>query len=212
MLNPYSTDLVFTRTDSGNQHPQGIYSFGEHDGYIVNNHALYPDAVYDWTETDVMGKSLLSHKTTMSIDKFSLAKDTVEGIGTYPFALASKYGVDAGHAKLLATGPLKALDIYQTCQDDWKNYSGIDWWGAQGINIGIPVILKVGIGFASSAIVIKSTDNPVLGTMAGVMGSMVAGEAESQTIKEVKEKLLKDNDSKRNEKENNQNDEKEGGI
>lgn len=41
---------------------------------------------------------------------------------------------------------------------------------------------------------------------------MVAGEAESQTIKEVKEKLLKDNDSKRNEKENNQNDEKEGGI
>ena len=212
MLNPYSTDLVFTRTDSGNHHPQGIYSFGEHDGYIVNNHALYPDAVYDWTETDVMGKSLLSHKTTMSIDKFSLAKDTVEGIGTYPFALASKYGVDAGHAKLLATGPLKALDIYQTWQDDWKNYSGIDWWGAQGINIGIPVILKVGIGFASSVIVIKSTDNPVLGTMAGVMGSMVAGEAESQTIKEVKEKLLKDNDSKRNEKENNQNDEKEGGI
>lgn len=89
-LNPYSTDLVFTRTDSGNHHPQGIYSFGEHDGYIVNNHALYPDAVYDWTETDVLGKSLLSHKTTMSIDKFSLAKDTVEGIGTYPFALASK--------------------------------------------------------------------------------------------------------------------------
>lgn len=211
-LNPYSTDLVFTRTDSGNHHPQGIYSFGEHDGYIVNNHALYPDAVYDWTETDVLGKSLLSHKTTMSIDKFSLAKDTVEGIGTYPFALASKYGVDAGHAKLLATGPLKALDIYQTWQDDWKNYSGIDWWGAQGINIGIPVILKVGIGFASSVIIIKSTDNPVLGTMAGVMGSMVAGEAESQTIKEVKEKLLKDNDSKRNEKENNQNDEKEGGI
>ena len=189
MLNPYSTDLVFTRTDSGNQHPQGIYSFGEHDGYIVNNHSLYPDAVYDWTETDVMGKSLISHKTTMSIDKFSLAKDTVEGIGTYPFALASKYGVDAGHAKLLATGPLKALDIYQTWQDDWKNYSGIDWWGAQGINIGVPVFYHISHMAQTISYVATETNNPIIGAVISIIGESVSDEL-SEQLKDKAKKIF----------------------
>jgi hypothetical protein len=201
MLNPYSTDLVFTRTDSGNQHPQGIYSFGEHDGYIVNNHALYPDAVYDWTETDVMGKSLLSHKTTMSIDKFSLAKDTVEGIGTYPFALASKYGVDAGHAKLLATGPLKALDIYQTWQDDWKNYSGIDWWGAQGINIGVPVFYHISHMAQTISYVAAETNNPIIGAVISIIGESVSDELSEQLKDKAKKDLLVTDEEKESEKE-----------
>ena len=201
MLNPYSTDLVFTRTDSGNHHPQGIYSFGEHDGYIVNNHALYPDAVYDWTETDVMGKSLLSHKTTMSIDKFSLAKDTVEGIGTYPFALASKYGVDAGHAKLLATGPLKALDIYQTWQDDWKNYSGIDWWGAQGINIGVPVFYHISHMAQTISYVAAETNNPIIGAVISIIGESVSDELSEQLKDKAKKDLLVTDEEKESEKE-----------
>ena len=201
MLNPYSTDLVFTRTDSGNQHPQGIYSFGEHDGYIVNNHSLYPDAVYDWTETDVMGKSLISHKTTMSIDKFSLAKDTVEGIGTYPFALASKYGVDAGHAKLLATGPLKALDIYQTWQDDWKNYSGIDWWGAQGINIGVPVFYHISHMAQTISYVATETNNPIIGAVISIIGESVSDELSEQLKDKAKKNLLVTDEEKESEKE-----------
>ena len=27
------------------------------------------------------------------------------------------------------------LGMYRTWQEDWKNYSGEDWWEAQGINI-----------------------------------------------------------------------------
>ena len=54
-------------------------------------------------------------------------------------------------ARVLALGPLKTPGIYRTWQEELKNYSGEDWWKAQGINIGVPLVLK-GVTIATTTI------------------------------------------------------------
>ena len=48
-------------------------------------------------------------------------------------------GGNASMARVLALGPLKTPGIYRTWQEERKNYSGEDWWKAQGIIMGMAV-------------------------------------------------------------------------
>lgn len=100
-------------------------------------------------------------------------------------------GGNVSTARVLAIGPLKTLGMYRTWQEDWKNYSGKDWWGAQGINLGVPIISKIGRGIALSVDTIDLTDSPFLGAVISIAGVIATNEAESSAVKEIKEKLLK---------------------
>ena len=70
-----------------------------------------------------------------TINKGILAENMATAAVEYPFTLAENMGGNVSTARVLALGPLKTLGMYRTWQEDRKNYSGEDWWEAQGINI-----------------------------------------------------------------------------
>ena len=47
-IRPYDKNITFKRIDKGNDHPTGVYTFGEQDGTVANGHALYLDEIKDW--------------------------------------------------------------------------------------------------------------------------------------------------------------------
>ena len=81
-----------------------------------------------------------------TINKGTLAENMATAAIEYPFALAETMGGNVSTARVLAMGPLKILGVYRTWQEDWKNYSGEDWWKAQGINLVGAVGVKVSTG------------------------------------------------------------------
>ena len=193
-IRPYDKNVTFKRIDKGNDHPTGVYTFGEQDGTVANGHALYPDEIKDWENYRRMKGISMPNYT---INKGTLAANMATAAIEYPFALAENMGGNVSTARVLALGPLKTLGMYRTWQEDWKNYSGEDWWKAQGINIGVPVISKIGRGIALSAVTINLTDNPFLGATVGIASAVATSEAESSAVKEVKEKLLKTDHQKK---------------
>ena len=120
--------------------------------------------------------------------------------------LAENMGGNVSTARVLAIGPLKTLGMYRTWQEDWKNYSGKDWWGAQGINLGVPIISKIERGMALSVATIDLTDSPFLGAVISIAGVIATNEAESSAVKETKEKLLKTDNQKKEDERNIQKD------
>ncbi len=85
-----------------------------------------------------------------TINKGTLAENMAIAAIEYPFALAETMGGNVSTAGVLAMGPLKILGVYRTWQEEWKNYSGKDWWKAQGINlvgaVGVKVIVEIFTG------------------------------------------------------------------
>lgn len=70
-----------------------------------------------------------------TINKGILAENMATAAVEYPFTLAENMGGNVSTARVLALGPLKTLGMYRTYGKTRKNYSGEDWWEAQGINI-----------------------------------------------------------------------------
>lgn len=120
--------------------------------------------------------------------------------------LAENMGGNVSTARVLALRPLKTPGIYRTWQEERKNYSGENWWGAQGINLGVPIISKIGRGMALSVATIDLTDSPFLGAVISIAGVIATNEAESSAVKEIKEKLLKTDNQKKEDERNIQKD------
>ena len=224
-IRPYDKNITFKRIDKGNDHPTGVYTFGEQDGTVANGHALYLDEIKDWENYRRMKGISMPNYT---INKGTLAENMATAAIEYPFALAENMGGNVSTARVLAIGPLKTLGMYRTknihmstvkaigplktlgmyrtWQEDWKNYSGKDWWGAQGINLGVPIISKIGRGMALSVATIDLTDSPFLGAVISIAGVIATNEAESSAVKETKEKLLKTDNQKKEDERNIQKD------
>ena len=202
-IRPYDKNITFKRIDKGNDHPTGVYTFGEQDGTVANGHALYLDEIKDWENYRRMKGISMPNYT---INKGTLAENMATAAIEYPFALAENMGGNVSTARVLAIGPLKTLGMYRTWQEDWKNYSGKDWWGAQGINLGVPIISKIERGMALSVATIDLTDSPFLGAVISIAGVIATNEAESSAVKETKEKLLKTDNQKKEDERNIQKD------
>ena len=113
--------------------------------------------------------------------------------------LAENMGGNVSTARVLALGPLKTLGMYRTWQEDWKNYSGEDWWKAQGINIGVPLVSK-GVTIATTTIdVTRLTDNPFIGAAMGIIMGIAVDEGGNEVAKTMKKDLLKTDAQKREE-------------
>ena len=202
-IRPYDKNITFKRIDKGNDHPTGVYTFGEQDGTVANGHALYPGEIKDRESYRRMKGISMPNYT---INKGTLAENMATAAIEYPFALAENMGGNVSTARVLAIGPLKTLGMYRTWQEDWKNYSGKDWWGAQGINLGVPIISKIERGMALSVATIDLTDSPFLGAVISIAGVIATNEAESSAVKETKEKLLKTDNQKKEDERNIQKD------
>ena len=224
-IRPYDKNITFKRIDKGNDHPTGVYTFGEQDGTVANGHALYLDEIKDWENYRRMKGISMPNYT---INKGTLAENMATAAIECPFALAETMGGNVSTARVLAIGPLKTLGMYRrkrmseirkraigplktlgmyrTWQEDWKNYSGKDWWGAQGINLGVPIISKIERGMALSVATIDLTDSPFLGAVISIAGVIATNEAESSAVKETKEKLLKTDNQKKEDERNIQKD------
>ena len=195
-IRPYDKNVTFKRIDKGNDHPTGVYTFGEQDGTVVNGHALYPDEIKDWENYRRMKGIPMPNYT---INKGTLAENMATAAIEYPFALAENMGGNVSTARVLALGPLKTLGMYRTWQEDWKNYSGEDWWKAQGINIGVPLVSK-GVTIATTTIdVTRLTDNPFIGAAMGIIMGMAVDEGGNEVAKTMKKDLLKTDAQKREE-------------
>ena len=195
-IRPYDKNVTFKRIDKGNDHPTGVYTFGEQDGTVVNGHALYPDEIKDWENYRRMKGIPMPNYT---INKGTLAENMTTAAIEYPFALAENMGGNVSTARVLALGPLKTLGMYRTWQEDWKNYSGEDWWKAQGINIGVPLVSK-GVTIATTTIdVTRLTDNPFIGAAMGIIMGMAVDEGGNEVAKTMKKDLLKTDAQKREE-------------
>ena len=126
-----------------------------------------------------------------TINKGTLAENMATAAIEYPFALAETMGRNVSTARVLALGPLKTLGMYRTWQEDWKNYSGEDWWKAQGINIGVPLVSK-GVTIATTTIdVTRLTDNPFIGAAMGIIMGMAVDEGGNEVAKTMMKDLLK---------------------
>ena len=195
-IRSYDKNVTFKRIDKGNYHPSGVYTFGEQDGTVANGHALYPDEIKDWENYRRMKGIPMPNYT---INKGKLAENMATAAIEYPFALAETMGGNVSTARVLALGPLKTLGMYRTWQEDWKNYSGEDWWKAQGINIGVPLVSK-GVTIATTTIdVTRLTDNPFIGAAMGIIMGIAVDEGGNEVAKTMKKDLLKTDAQKREE-------------
>ena len=193
-IRPYDKNITFKRIDKGNDHPTGVYTFGEQDGTVANGHALYPDEIKDWENYRRMKGISMPNYT---INKGTLAENMATAAIEYPFALAETMGGNVSTARVLALGPLKTLGMYRTWQEDWKNYSGEDWWKAQGINLVGAVSVKVSTGIFTGMRGYAYSRNPYIATGIGVVGAMVADIESDPIIKDMKEKNLETDEQKK---------------
>lgn len=121
-----------------------------------------------------------------TINKGTLAENMATAAIEYPFALAETMGGNVSTARVLALGPLKTLGMYRTWQEDWKNYSGEDWWKAQGINLVGAVSVKVSTGIFTGMRGYAYSRNPYIATGIGVVGAMVADIESDLIIEDMK--------------------------
>ena len=186
-IRPYDKNRIFKRIDKGNYHPTGVYTFGEQDGTVANGHALYPDEIKDWENYRRMKGISMPNYT---INKGTLAENMATAAIEYPFALAKTMGGNVSTARVLALGPLKTLGMYRTWQEDWKNYSGEDWWKAQGINIGVPLAYRAIIFTRLGAETYKITKNPYISAGVAIALTITQDEMIDKATKSIKENTL----------------------
>jgi len=125
-----------------------------------------------------------------TINKGTLAENMATAAIGYPFALAETMGGNVSTASVLALGPLKTLGMYRTWQEDWKNYSGEDWWKAQGINIGVPLAYRVIIFTGLGAETYKITKNPYRSVGVAIALTITQDEMIDKATKSIKENTL----------------------
>ena len=113
-IRPYDKNVTFKRIDKGNDHPSGVYTFGEQDGTVANGHALYPDEIKDWENYRRMKGISMPNYT---INKGTLAENMDTAAIEYPFALAENM---AGRAEELHRGRL--------LKGTGDNYGNGGWW------------------------------------------------------------------------------------
>ena len=186
-IRPYDKNITFKRIDKGNDHPTGVYTFGEQDGTVANGHALYLDEIKDWENYRRMKGISMPNYT---INKGTLAENMATAAIEYPFALAENMGGNVSTARVLALGPLKTLGMYRTWQEDWKNYSGEDWWKAQGINIGVPLAYRAIIFTRLGAETYKITKNPYISAGVAIALTITQDEMIDKATKSIKENTL----------------------
>ena len=75
----YDKNVTFKRIDKWNDHPSGVYTFGEQDGTVANGHALYPDEIKDRENYRRMkGIFMLKYTIDKEKKKKNMTKDTIE--------------------------------------------------------------------------------------------------------------------------------------
>ena len=125
-----------------------------------------------------------------TINKGTLAENMATAAIEYPFALAETMGGNVSTARVLAIGPLKTLGMYRTWQEDWKNYSGEDWWKAQEINIGVPLAYRAIIFTRLGAETYKITKNPYISAGMAIALTITQDEMIDKATKSIKENTL----------------------
>ena len=195
-IRPYDKNITFKRIDKGNDHPTGVYTFGEQDGTVANGHALYLDEIKDWENYRRMKGISMPNYT---INKGTLAENMATAAIEYPFALAENMGGNVSTARVLAIGPLKTLGMYRTWQEDWKNYSGKDWWKAQGINIITPLSSKVYSALSAGVATYKVIKNPYISVGVSVASTVLVNDSTAEIEKNLKNEYLKTDEQKEKE-------------
>ena len=110
----YDKNVTFKRIDKENDHPSGVYTFGEQDGTVANGHALYPDEIKDWENYRCMKGISMPNYT---INKGTLAENMATAAIEYSFVLVENM---AGRAEELHRGRLlKSIG---------DNYGNGGWW------------------------------------------------------------------------------------
>ena len=195
-IRPYDKNITFKRIDKGNDHPTGVYTFGEQDGTVANGHALYPGEIKDRESYRRMKGISMPNYT---INKGTLAENMATAAIEYPFALAENMGGNVSTARVLAIGPLKTLGMYRTWQEDWKNYSGEDWWKAQGINIITPLSSKVYSALSAGVATYKVIKNPYISVGVSVASTVLVNDSTAEIEKNLKNEYLKTDEQKEKE-------------
>ena len=196
-IRPYDKNVTFKRIDKGNDHPTGVYTFGEQDGTVANGHALYPDEIKDWENYRRMKGISMPNYT---INKGTLAENMATAAIGYPFALAETMGGNVSTARVLALGPLKTLGMYRTWQEDWKNYSGEDWWKAQGINIFANIPARAEVAGVNALLAYAQFKSPIISAAVGVGTLALTNSWNDSLIQKLKKENLKTDEQKKDEK------------
>ncbi|MFR6409106.1 MAG: hemagglutinin repeat-containing protein [Dialister invisus] len=196
-IRPYDKNVTFKRIDKGNDHPTGVYTFGEQDGTVANGHALYPDEIKDWENYRRMKGISMPNYT---INKGTLAANMATAAIEYPFALAETMGGNVSTARVLALGPLKTLGMYRTWQEDWKNYSGEDWWKAQGINIFANIPARAEVAGVNALLAYAQFKSPIISAAVGVGTLALTNSWNDSLIQKLKKENLKTDEQKKDEK------------
>ena len=196
-IRPYDKNVTFKRIDKGNDHPTGVYTFGEQDGTVANGHALYPDEIKDWENYRRMKGISMPNYT---INKGTLAENMATVAIEYPFALAETMGGNVSTARVLALGPLKTLGMYRTWQEDWKNYSGEDWWKAQGINIFANIPARAEVAGVNALLAYAQFKSPIISAAVGVGTLALTNSWNDSLIQKLKKENLKTDEQKKDEK------------
>ena len=196
-IRPYDKNVTLKRIDKGNDHPTGVYTFGEQDGTVANGHALYPDEIKDWENYRRMKGISMPNYT---INKGTLAENMATAAIEYPFALAETMGGNVSTARVLALGPLKTLGMYRTWQEDWKNYSGEDWWKAQGINIFANIPARAEVAGVNALLAYAQFKSPIISAAVGVGTLALTNSWNDSLIQKLKKENLKTDEQKKDEK------------
>ena len=178
---PYDKNITFKRIDKGNDHPTGVYTFGEQDGTVANGHALYLDEIKDWESYRRM--------KGISMPNYTINKGT----------LAENMGGNVSTARVLALRPLKTPGIYRTWQEERKNYSGENWWKAQEINIITPLSSKVYSALSAGVATYKVIKNPYISVGVSVASTVLVNDSTAEIEKNLKNEYLKTDEQKEKE-------------
>jgi hypothetical protein len=166
------SNVKFKRTDSTETlGATGIYSFEEYDGMATGNR-----------------------------DFSNIAKNTVKETGNVPFSLANYYGSTWGFVAKFVDAKLKALDWGTTTIKNWKEYSGLEFWKAESIDIGGPFIIKGAISGASGLSQYARTRSVVHGVLVGAAAGVAVDTGIDQYLSEIKKKYLETDQEKKDKK------------
>ena len=108
-------------------------------------------------------------------------------------------GGNVSTARVLALRPLKTPGIYRTWQEERKNYSGEDWWKAQGINIITPLSSKVYSALSAGVATYKVIKNPYISVGVSVASTVLVNDSTAEIEKNLKNEHLKTGEQKEKE-------------
>lgn len=140
-IRPYDKNITFKRIDKGNDHPTGVYTFGEQDGTVANGHALYLDEIKDRESYRRMKGISMPNYT---INKGTLAENMATAAIEYPFALAETMGGNVSTARVLAIGPLKHWECIEHGRKTGRITAEKIGGRHRGLILGCLLFLKLG--------------------------------------------------------------------